>query len=252
VKVGCCGFPYGMKKYFEQFNLVEVQKTFYNLPRLETVTSWREKAPETFEFTIKAWQVITHPPSSPTWRKAKITISEEKLENYGSLKPTWENLKAWERVLEVAKALKSKIIVLQTPPSFKLSNENIENVKEFFSRIKRDNFIVAWEPRGEWNSYEGLKEILEEYSIVHVVDIFKRMPILHSKANIAYIRLHGLNGEVNYKYKYKPEDLRLLTEKLIEISGKVKVIYVLFNNVYMGEDAKAFKEYCKQYGLECI
>jgi len=54
VKVGCCGFPYGMKKYFEQFNLVEVQKTFYNLPRLETVTSWREKAPETFEFTIKA------------------------------------------------------------------------------------------------------------------------------------------------------------------------------------------------------
>ena len=37
LKVGCCGFPGGMKSYFEEFKLVEVQTTFYNLPKVETV-----------------------------------------------------------------------------------------------------------------------------------------------------------------------------------------------------------------------
>jgi len=34
VKVGCCGFPRGMKRYFSQFRLVEVQQTFYKPPKI--------------------------------------------------------------------------------------------------------------------------------------------------------------------------------------------------------------------------
>ncbi len=67
VKVGCCGFPRGMKPYLSRFRLVEVQQTFYKLPRMETVVRWRQQAPDDFEFIIKAWQVITHPPSSPAY-----------------------------------------------------------------------------------------------------------------------------------------------------------------------------------------
>ena len=32
IKVGCCGFPRGKKKYFQQFKLVEIQQTFYKPP----------------------------------------------------------------------------------------------------------------------------------------------------------------------------------------------------------------------------
>ena len=32
VKVGCCGFPVSMKRYFQEFRVVEVQKTFYKPP----------------------------------------------------------------------------------------------------------------------------------------------------------------------------------------------------------------------------
>lgn len=45
VKVGVCGFRGGMKDYFSQFRLVEVQQTFYKMPRLETVQRWRREAP---------------------------------------------------------------------------------------------------------------------------------------------------------------------------------------------------------------
>ena len=64
--VGCCGFPYARKKYYEYSKVVELQNTFYELPSLEWGRSARREAPEGFVFTIKAWQVITHPHTSPT------------------------------------------------------------------------------------------------------------------------------------------------------------------------------------------
>ena len=51
VKVGCCGFPGGRQNYFSRFRLVEVQQTFYKLPRLATAVGWRQQAPPGFEFT---------------------------------------------------------------------------------------------------------------------------------------------------------------------------------------------------------
>jgi len=60
VKVGCCGFPRGMKDYFSQFKLVEVQQTFYKMPKLDTALRWRQQAPPDFEFSLKSWQLITH------------------------------------------------------------------------------------------------------------------------------------------------------------------------------------------------
>ena len=34
IKVGCCEFTGGQRNYFSQFKLVEIQQTFYQLPRL--------------------------------------------------------------------------------------------------------------------------------------------------------------------------------------------------------------------------
>ncbi len=41
VKVGCCGFPTAQKKYFELFTVVEIQKTFYQIPEIKTAEMWR-------------------------------------------------------------------------------------------------------------------------------------------------------------------------------------------------------------------
>jgi len=49
-----------MKDYFTQFKLVEVQQTFYKMPKLDTALGWRQEAPSDFEFSLKAWQLITH------------------------------------------------------------------------------------------------------------------------------------------------------------------------------------------------
>ncbi|HIC91498.1 MAG TPA: DUF72 domain-containing protein, partial [Syntrophaceae bacterium] len=72
IKVGCCGFPKAKGIYYQQFKVVEIQQTFYQIPRVSTVQKWREEAPPDFEFTLKAWQLITHPSQSPTYRRLKI------------------------------------------------------------------------------------------------------------------------------------------------------------------------------------
>ncbi len=232
VLVGCCGFPIGMKKYFELFVVVEVQKTFYNPPSPETLRNWRVSAPSGFEFTVKAWQLITHPPSSPTYRKAGLKLNASS--QVGFFKPTREVFDAWERTREACTILGARVCVFQTPRSFKETPENIKNMKEFFSSIS-DGVEFAWEPRG-W-SPETVKLLCEELKILHVVDPFNTLPATQSET--VYFRLHGSPpGKKLYRYKYTESDLAWLAGEVKRLSGRV---YVMFNNVYMKEDALKFK-----------
>ncbi len=244
IKVGCCGFPGGKKKYFSQFRLVEVQQTFYKLPRLKTVKKWVNEAPEGFEFTIKAWQVITHPHTSPTWRKIGKEIPEKKREKYGFFKPTDEVFEAWVKTKEIAETLKSKIVVFQSPPSFSCIKENIENMDSFFSSIDRGKLLLGWEARGEWlERKDEIAKVCRENSLIHIVDLFWDNPC--TTTEISYFRLHGLGRRYNYKTKYKKEDLNQLLRKIKEIGCETN--YVLFNNVYMSEDAQNFLSLVKRF-----
>ena len=228
IKIGCCGYQKSKKEYFKNFSLVEIQSTFYQPPqKIETVKRWRESAPKDFEFTIKVWQIITHPPSSPTYRRLKEKFGKK--ENYGFFQPTKEVFLAWEKMKEIAKILSAKILIFQTPSSFEQKRENIKNMEEFFKEIKRDSFILGWEPRGNWQK-EVVKKICQKLNLVHVVDPFKEKSLF---GEINYFRLHGKGG---YSYKYKKEDFK----KLLKFCDK-KINYVLFNNVYMFDDAKKFK-----------
>ncbi|HET7874102.1 MAG TPA: DUF72 domain-containing protein, partial [Methylomirabilota bacterium] len=65
MRIGCCGWPVARARYFRAFELVEIQDSFYNLPRLPTVQRWRKTAPAGFEFVLKAPQLVTHEPTSP-------------------------------------------------------------------------------------------------------------------------------------------------------------------------------------------
>jgi len=132
LKIGCCGFPTSKEKYFENFSVLEIQQTFYQIPEKKTIEKWKKESPEDFEYTLKAWQLITHSPSSPTYRKLRLKIESEKLENYGFFKPTNEIFFSWQETDEITQILKSKVIVFQCPVSFKPEKENLENLKKFF------------------------------------------------------------------------------------------------------------------------
>lgn len=228
IKVGVCGFSKSQKEIFEKHTLLEVQQTFYKPPLERTAEKWRMTAPDKFEFTVKAWQVITHPASSPTYRNVTITLGKK--ENYGSFQPTKEVFEAFDVTATIARRLKARIIVFQTPATFKSGDKAVENMRAFFSSISRE-FVYIWESRGDWNP-EVIKAVCEELHLVDGVDPFKRKPVTEP----AYFRLHGSPpGNRMYSYTYTDTDLRKLYSYCQDNT------YVLFNNITMFEDALRFK-----------
>ncbi len=241
VLVGTCGFSRSRKMYFSIFDVVELQETFYSLPSLDRAKKLKAEAPRGFEYTVKAWQIITHPYTSPTWKKLKVRV-EGDIGNYGYLRPTPENINAWEMLRRFSLELGATFIVFQTPSSFPLNRDSIKWVRDFFSTIDISEFRIGWELRYrniDREIYRMVCSVMRELGIVHITDLMKESPC-YVNSEVVYTRLHGLNGLINYKYKYTDSDL----EKLIDVLSKIdsKRFYVLFNNVYMFEDAKRFKE----------
>jgi len=198
IKIGCCGFCKAKQKYVKNFNLVEIQSTFYQPPsNLDTVRRWRQAVGGDFEFTIKMWQIATHLSSSPTYRRLKEFFGDK--QNYGFLRPTPENIQAFRRIEEICDVLGAKIVVFQTPPNFKETEENINNIYKYFHKIKSKKLKFVWEERGGW-SKDTLKKVCRDLKLVYCSDPFKNDFVY---GDFIYWRLHGKGG---YKYKYTLED----------------------------------------------
>lgn len=231
VRVGCCGFRSSRETYYGLLDSVEVQHTFYQPPQVSTLRRWREEAPAGFEFTLKAWQLVTHLSTSPTYRRAKRPLTEEQREGAGFFRPTAAVQAAWELTRECARALKARAVLFQCPASFKPTSENVENLRRFFKEAGRGRLVFAWEPRGGWPR-ELVKELCDEVNLWHVVDPFSERSATPGKC---YFRLHGRKG---WRYKYEEGEL----EELSSMLPKRATSYVFFNNVEMRDDARRFRE----------
>jgi uncharacterized protein YecE (DUF72 family) len=249
IRVGCCGFPVSRREYLQRFPVVEIQQTFYKLPRLKTAEGWRREAERVradggrpaFEFTIKAWQLITHEPSSPTYRRLGRPIPEAERGAVGSFRPTEPVFRAWEATAAVARALGAAVIVFQCPPRFTPTPEHTANLRAFFRRIDREGRRMAWEPRGDWPPVL-VRDLCAELDLIHVVDPLRQPP---QSEGLRYFRLHGVTG---YRYLHTDDDLDALGRAC---AGGAPA-YVLFNNLFMGEDAQRFLQRMSAMSNEAI
>ncbi|MEP6903829.1 MAG: DUF72 domain-containing protein [Actinomycetota bacterium] len=236
VQIGTCGFHSTKEEYADIFSVVEVQQTFYQPPQIKTLEKWRLLVPTDFEFTIKAWQLITHEAKSPTFRRLTRNLTDQEKAEAGYFKPTAIVKEAWETTLMCAKALRVKTILFQCPASFRQTRENISNLEMFFSSVKREALNFAWEPRGDWNS-QTVKSICRNLELWHTVDPFSKKTETPDKC---YYRLHGRGG---FRYKYEEDELTELYNMLpIDTNS-----YVFFNNKYMVEDALIFRRLAQDF-----
>lgn len=233
--MGCCGFARKLEEYARELPVVEVQQTFYQPPQVSTAERWGRRVPEGFVFTLKAWQLVTHPPTSPTYRRLSRPVPASQLDRYGFFAPTEEVHEAWARTLEVARALRAAVVVFQCPASFTPTPAHVENLRRFFRRAPRDGLQLAWEPRGPWP--EGLvRQLCQDLDLIHCTDPLAA-PSVYGR--VRYYRLHGRGG---YRYRYTEEDLRQLRGRCTAPA------YVLFNNVSMWEDALRFRDLLRREG----
>ncbi|MDH5199559.1 MAG: DUF72 domain-containing protein [Candidatus Bathyarchaeota archaeon] len=238
IHTGCCGLAgMGLSRYAELFSVVELQSTFYRLPTIATARGWRSKVPQGFRFTLKAFQGVTHPVSSPTWRRAGRQKPVDNVGNYGHLRPTEENFECWRRTMEICGVLDARLCVIQLPPSFTCCEENIGNLMDFLGSVDRPVSVGVELRHRSWDEEPSkVENMLKGVGALHVVDPLVKAPAY--KGDACHYRLHGL-GKRLYSYRYTDEDLSRLKE--IVLGGEAREAYVMFNNVSMKDDCLRFQ-----------
>jgi len=228
-RVGLCGWTISRAAYLRRFPLVEVQHTFYEPPADALLARWRAEVPADFEFTIKAWQLVTHESGSPTYRRLKQPLPAEHRGQVGAFRSTPPVLRAWTRTLECARVLRATAVLLQCPASFRPTVENVARMRAFLTAVERPEGRLLWEPRGAWPA-ALLGELCRDLDLVHVVDPMQTETVTPEQT---YYRLHGTSG---MRHVHSDEELRRLRAL---VDGRPDP-YVLFNNLPRAGDAERF------------
>jgi uncharacterized protein YecE (DUF72 family) len=205
-----------LKTYSEHFNFVEVNYTFYKYPSIRMVERWRQTVPEDFTFTVRCHRDLTH------------TIG---------LRPVEQAYTSFTQMMVVCKILNAPILHLLTPERYRLDDSRVSEVRDFLSSIDLKDIQLAWEFRG--SPTRRLRNLLQDFDIVHSVDISreKTRPILES--DVVYTRLFGRGRHTIYQFS--DEELKSIDETITELN--VKKAAVAFHGQRMNTDALRFKHY---------
>ena len=227
--IGCGGFGCAQAEYFRTFSCVEIDSSFYQLPKLATAARWSADAPAGFTFALKAWQVITHRASSPTYKHTRLDVHDAKHAGHFGFNATvrW----AWDETYKVAQALHAGVVLFQCPASFTPTGPHVADLKHFFERAKRGKLLFAWEPRGTWEP-ALITELCRELELIHVVDPFQTPALSSPKTQ--YFRLRGVTGA---QHRYTDEELR----RLRGFCQRKAATYCFFHTRAMVADAQRFR-----------
>jgi uncharacterized protein YecE (DUF72 family) len=230
VKIGLCGFTVAMAAYGRSFPVVEVQQTFYQPPAEAVMRRWRSATPPGLEFTVKAWQLVTHTAKSPTYRRLKRPLTVDERAGAGAFRDSPIVDEGWLVTARCASVVGASSILFQCPASFTPSDENVASMDAFFRRIERPPGVrLMWEPRGPWPG-EIVAALCDAHELVHVVDPFVTETVTHGTT---YYRLHGITGS---RHVYSDDELRRLRD-MVPATGQT---YVMFNNIPRADDARRF------------
>lgn len=218
--IGCSGFNYPhwkgnfypedlqQKKWLQHyctiFKTVELNVTFYRLPKESTFDKWHAETPEDFAFSLKGSRFITH--------------IKKLLDPEASLKLFFKN----------AMRLKEKLMIVlwQLPPGFKSDSARL---KTFLDLLEPYPVRHAFEFRNEsWITEETVDMCRERNVALCLADwpVFaERLP---STANYIYIRRHGHAGD--YSGCYSAEFLKRDGKQIKGYLEQKKDVYIYFNN----------------------
>lgn len=180
-------YPKGTKDeltyYSRQFNSIEMNSVFYNMPKAEQVVKWKDKTPESFKFFPKITQSISH--------FRRLDNVEELTEIYCDAISHFEE--------------KLGMCFLQLHENFGIKNfDKLQIFVENFPKV----IPLAVEVRSKdwfsdktlWNEY---CELLQAHNTANViVDTAGRRDMMHMRLTTpaAFIRFVGCNvDEIDYR-----------------------------------------------------
>jgi uncharacterized protein YecE (DUF72 family) len=189
--------------YYGHFDTVEINNSFYMLPKIETLRAWRDATPKNFEFAIKASRFLTH--------NKKLKDPQNALDNF----------------LPRAEALGEKLgpILFQLPPKWRL---NLDRLAEFLDALPSYHRYTFEFREPSWLN-DKVYDLLHRHNAAFCIyELAGFHSPIETTADWTYVRLHGPGGK--YQGSYSDRTLREWAKRIEQWSGKLKSCYVYFDN----------------------
>lgn len=267
-----------LRYYASQFPLVEVDATYYGLPRTEQSQVWVDRTPEGFVFDVKAHALMTGQPTEvkrlpKAIREALPEPLQAKNRIYGKDLPAELYDLAWNQLTEalepLRKARKMGAVFLQFPRWVFPSNEAREQILDAKRRLGDLQVTVEFR-HGSWFNEKNAERTLRfltdnqiPYVIVDEPQGFKSSvpPVAAvTSPDLAVFRFHGRNRETwekpdippseRFRYLYDVDELADWAPRIAEAARSAKQTHALFNNCsgnYGTTNARQLAELLQQY-----
>ena len=256
--------------YASEFSLVEVDSTYYGMPKKENSDLWVARTPQGFTFDVKSFSLFTNHPTKPAALPKDIRDElpdklREKSTIYVEQMPDELLDVSWERFREALEPLRAAgrlgAVFFQFPPWFLPSSRSLAYVEQVQERMF--GFQVAVEFRKpEWlddRHRDGTLAFLRTRDIPYVaVDVppghATSMPSVHdvTSSKLAVVRFHGRNHEtwdlkgappnLRFRYEYSDQELSEWVPKIKEMERSAKEVHAVMNNNYSNYSVKNAKQ----------
>lgn len=214
-------YPQGAKpsdyltEYAKHFCTVEIDSTYYAIPRPSSVEQWRDAVPAHFRFTAKFPQIITH--------EKMLTEAERETEQF----------------LNTMALLGDKLgpLVLQFPYTF--TPDQRDTLARYLATLPTQ-FRYAVEVRQRGWLKDAFFDLLKQHRVAYVVSDYGYMPrVTRVTTDFAYIRLLGsrknFKDEQFDRVRFNREaDLKRWSDWMIELNKQGIVVWAFVNNRYQG------------------
>jgi uncharacterized protein YecE (DUF72 family) len=195
--------------YASLFSTVELNSTFYRLPRPTTVSGWAEKAPPGFVFAVKLGSFGSH--------RMKLRDAARWLPNH-------------TRTFELLGDHLGPTLV-QLPPRWRC---NADRLDEFLSAIPRRQRWAVELREPSWLDDRVFDVLRRHGTALCVHDLLEAHPFVLT-APWTYVRFHGPEARTRpYRGRYGGRRLWRMADKLTEVLEQGGDVYCYFNNDYEG------------------
>lgn len=225
--------------YCQHFSTVELNVSFYRLPKKEVFAGWRRRAGPEFVFSIKGSRFITHIKKLKDCQEAVerffetarglecgwVVGSESGCGDENGKKKKNPTLTTHPRPTTHNPSPSSNVILWQLPPGWRVDCLRLES----FLKILPQTFRHAFEFRNQtWLAGE-IYQVLRKYNAAVVFQDYPDWPITKEViADFIYIRLHG-NREL-YSSEYTEDELKEWAKRIKKHLKEGRDAYVYFNN----------------------
>lgn len=208
-----CSPQSGLQRYAQYFDVVEINSTFYRLPRSSTLERWRDTTPRDFRFTVKLPRTITH--------EARLVGVAAQVREFCRLV---EHLSP-----------KLGALLVQLPPSLAF---DARSVGHFLPRLVRayPASVVLEARHISWFS-ERVEALLVQHGVARVAADPALCPGAAGPAgakSCAYFRWHG--SPRMYFSAYEADRLALFAHSVRQAATQrgASEIYCIFDNTALG------------------